>query len=188
MTSSRKPSVQAIWNGTVIAESDDTVRGNIPPELVALFDRVKSRIKGSDRMSRTEAFLHYAEEHEGEVLQSIEDKTDAMLRELEAQARKARRGIRKAPAPPRPAAYAVEAAPTATDWSREMSRLRESKPRPLHKRYGPHPTDEQNSAHRAEEREWNRLYRKASKEQKRTLADENQEYRKRAAGGGAVPF
>ena len=25
MTSSRKPSVQAIWNGTVIAESDDTV-------------------------------------------------------------------------------------------------------------------------------------------------------------------
>jgi hypothetical protein len=99
-------------------ESDDTVRGNIPPELVALFDRVKSRIKGSDRMSRTEAFLHYAEEHEGEVLQSIEDKTDAMLRELEAQARKARRGIRKAPAP----------------------------------------------------------------------ADENQEYRKRAAAGGAVPF
>ncbi len=39
------------------AESDDEVRSNIPPELVALFERVKRGIKASPRMSRTEAFL-----------------------------------------------------------------------------------------------------------------------------------
>ena len=39
------------------AESDDEVRSNIPPELVALFERVKRGIKASPRMSRTESFL-----------------------------------------------------------------------------------------------------------------------------------
>jgi hypothetical protein len=72
-------------------ESDDEVRGNIPPELVALFDRVGRKIKGSDRMTRTEAFLHYAEEHPREVLLSIEDKTEETIRELERQAAKAER-------------------------------------------------------------------------------------------------
>ena len=73
------------------SESDDTVRGNIPPELVPLFESVRTQIKAGDRMTRTEAFLHYAEEHPDEVLRSIEDKSDAMLRELEAQERAARR-------------------------------------------------------------------------------------------------
>ena len=59
-------------------ESDETVRGNIPPEMVPLFDKVKKSIRGSDRMSRTEAFLHYAEEHPGEVLAGIEDQTDTL--------------------------------------------------------------------------------------------------------------
>ena len=76
-------------------ESDDTVRGNIPPELVALFERVKGKIKGSDRMSRTEAFLHYAEEHDREVLETIEDRTDAMLRELEAKERAAHKALKR---------------------------------------------------------------------------------------------
>jgi len=38
-------------------ESDDEVRANVPPDLVALFERVKRSIKASPRMSRTEAFL-----------------------------------------------------------------------------------------------------------------------------------
>jgi len=66
-------------------ESDDEVRGNIPPELVYLFERVKRSIKGSDRMSRTEAFLKYAEEHPDEELAALEDRTDAMIREHEAR-------------------------------------------------------------------------------------------------------
>jgi hypothetical protein len=79
------------------AESDDEVRGNIPVELVPLFERVKRGIKASPRMSRTEAFLHYAEEHPGEVLVSIDDKTDALIRELEEQERQARRELRRGP-------------------------------------------------------------------------------------------
>lgn len=65
------------------AESDDEVRANIPPELVLLFERVKRSIKASDRMSRTDAFLHYAYEHPDEELAATEDKTDDVIRELE---------------------------------------------------------------------------------------------------------
>lgn len=72
-----------------VGESDDEVRANIPPELVALFERVKRGIKASPRMSRTESFLKYAEEHPGEVLVAIDDKTDALIRELEQQEREA---------------------------------------------------------------------------------------------------
>jgi chromosome segregation ATPase len=76
------------------SESDDEVRGNIPPELVALvavFNRVRRSIKASERMSRTEAFLHYAEKHPDEVLLVIGDRTDALIRELEEKQKRARR-------------------------------------------------------------------------------------------------
>jgi hypothetical protein len=76
-------------------ESDDEVIGNIPPELVALWQRVKGRIRGSDRQSRTEAFLHYAEEHPGEVLESYEDKTEEVIRQLERDERSARKALRR---------------------------------------------------------------------------------------------
>lgn len=64
-------------------ESDGEVRANIPPELAALFDRVKRQIKGSSRESRTEAFLRYAEEHPDEQWGALEDRTDEVIRELE---------------------------------------------------------------------------------------------------------
>jgi hypothetical protein len=76
-------------------ESDDEVRGNIPPELVALFERVKRGIKASPRMSRTEAFLHYAEFNPDEVLAAISDKTDELVRQLEEQHREAQRVARR---------------------------------------------------------------------------------------------
>jgi uncharacterized FlaG/YvyC family protein len=72
-------------------ESDDEVRQNIPEDLAPMFERVKRSIKGSARISRTEAFLQYAEEHPSEVLDAIDDKTDALIRELEAQQRRGRR-------------------------------------------------------------------------------------------------
>lgn len=68
-------------------ESDDEVRGNIPPELVHLFERVKRQIKGSERMTRTEAFLHYAAEHPDEEIAALEDRTDEIIRQLEARER-----------------------------------------------------------------------------------------------------
>lgn len=70
-------------------ESDDEVRHNIPPELVFLWERVKRQIKGSDRRTRTEAFLDYAHEHPDEELAALEDRTDAMIREHEARERRA---------------------------------------------------------------------------------------------------
>jgi hypothetical protein len=87
-------------------ESDDEVRQNISPELVPLFERVKRSIKGSARMSRTEAFLKYAEENPHEVFEIVEEKTERMIRELEkkheeaarahARAGRAGRGVRAA--------------------------------------------------------------------------------------------
>lgn len=68
-------------------ESDDEVRQNIPSDLIPLFERVKRGIKGSARISRTEAFLQYAEENPSEMLDVLEDKTDALIRELEARER-----------------------------------------------------------------------------------------------------
>jgi septation ring formation regulator EzrA len=53
-------------------ESDDEVRQGIPPELVPIFDTVRRSIKGTPRLSRTEAFLHWADEHENEVIEMMD--------------------------------------------------------------------------------------------------------------------
>jgi|SRR5581483_9338338 len=77
-------------------ESDDEVRANIPPEYVELWERVKRGIRGSERQTRTEAFLQYAEEHPEELLAGLEERTEALIRDYEAQQRAARRGPRRA--------------------------------------------------------------------------------------------
>ena len=77
-------------------ESDDEVRGNIAPELVALFERIKSRIKAGPHQSRTEAILHYAEEHPDEILASYDDVGEARIRELERQHAEASHAVRRA--------------------------------------------------------------------------------------------
>lgn len=64
------------------AESDDAVRANLPPELVPVFDRVRRRIRATPRMSRTEVFLHWAEENPGEVLAAQGDAADRAVAEL----------------------------------------------------------------------------------------------------------
>jgi len=83
------------------AESDDEVLANISQGLVPLFHRVKRGITSSPRMSRTEAFLKYAEEHPDEVLVAIDDTTDARVRKLEEQERQAHRDLRRGPPRPR---------------------------------------------------------------------------------------
>jgi hypothetical protein len=88
------------------SENDDEVRSNLPADLVALFERVKRGIKASPRMSRTEVFLQYAEEHPGEVLAAIDDKTDAVIRELEQRERETSRAMRRGP--PRPSRYSPQ--------------------------------------------------------------------------------
>jgi hypothetical protein len=76
------------------SESDDVVISNIPPELVGLFRRVRRSIKAGPRETRTEAFMRYAEEHPREYLDSMEDQTEALIRDLERQEEEALRARR----------------------------------------------------------------------------------------------
>lgn len=92
-------------------ESDDEVRANLPPEYLALFERVKARVRASDRMTRTEAFLHYAEENPGELLEGIEERTDAMIRDYEQQERAARRSLARGPRVPKLRAFVADDVP-----------------------------------------------------------------------------
>jgi hypothetical protein len=78
-------------------ESDQEVEVNIPPEFVSLWQRVKGRLRGSDRMTRTEAFMEYAHDHPAEVLTALEDRTEEVIRELEARERHARRELKRKP-------------------------------------------------------------------------------------------
>jgi hypothetical protein len=82
------------------SESDDEVRSNLPPNFVPLFERVKRGIKATPRMSRTEAFLHYAEENPDEVFDVLEEGAAAMIRELEKKEREAARALRRGPRRP----------------------------------------------------------------------------------------
>jgi hypothetical protein len=68
-------------------ESDDEVLANVPSELAPLFDRVKRSIKATPRMSRTEAFLKYAETHPGEVLLTTRDPSHLAVSGLEREHR-----------------------------------------------------------------------------------------------------
>ncbi len=72
---------------TCRAETDEEVLANLPSELAPLFDRVKKTIKASPRMSRSEAFLKYAETHPEEVLAESQHMDDTRVRELERQER-----------------------------------------------------------------------------------------------------
>ena len=65
-----------------LVESDDQVKHNIPAELAPLWEKVKGRMRGSARKSRTEAFLEYAESHADEILAAGEHEADARLAEL----------------------------------------------------------------------------------------------------------
>ena len=80
------------------AESDDYVRGNLPPELVGVFNAVRGQIKGGPRTTRTEAFLQWAEENPGDVLHHQAHDTDrevaALVAEHEGVSARMRKGKR----------------------------------------------------------------------------------------------
>lgn len=67
------------------SESDDYVRGNLPPELQPVWDRVKRTIKDGPRTTRTEAFLEWAAENPGDVLEHQEHVTDREVARLVAE-------------------------------------------------------------------------------------------------------
>jgi hypothetical protein len=76
------------------SESDDEVKGNIPPDYQALWERVRRSIKGSSRESRTEAFLRYIEQNPRELASALDDDSERIVRQLEEQRAKAERALR----------------------------------------------------------------------------------------------
>lgn len=77
------------------AESDDEVRQNLDVDLVPVFDVVKARVRARPGMSRTEAFLHWAEESPEQLWQVREDLAEAKLRALLREEQRAARELAK---------------------------------------------------------------------------------------------
>jgi hypothetical protein len=78
------------------SENDDSVRRDIPQDLVPVFEKVKHRIKGSERRSRAEAFLEWAHENPEEVVSVQQADADHYLKELIAKEKEQGRIMRKA--------------------------------------------------------------------------------------------
>ena len=58
------------------------MRRDIPPELVGVFNKVRRNIKGTDRKSRSEAFLEWAEENPGEIYAMQEQEAAREIKRL----------------------------------------------------------------------------------------------------------
>lgn len=76
-------------------ESDDEVRSNIDAEYVPIFNVVRAKIRARPGMSRTEAFLHWLEEHPAESWQIREELSEKKLRALLKEEHEAARALRK---------------------------------------------------------------------------------------------
>lgn len=92
---SQRKRLDAAARRTYRLESDDEVRQNLPPELVPVFDRHKGRFRDSPKMSRTEAFLHWVEEHPDEVLFEQAQAAEAAAAREIAEMQKAERAMAK---------------------------------------------------------------------------------------------
>lgn len=76
-------------------ESDDEVRANLPEELVPVFDATRKTISGSDRRSRTEAFLEWAEAHPEDVYVLQQESADLYLTKLLEEQEEHKKAVRK---------------------------------------------------------------------------------------------
>jgi hypothetical protein len=99
MQKHEKPSRLRATAGERRAESDDEVRSNLHATMVPVFDHVRRHIKASPRMSRTEAFLHWAEENPDEVIELMQHDADRYLNQLLAEQARVERQSRGAAVP-----------------------------------------------------------------------------------------
>jgi len=77
--------------GDSLQESDSEVVHNIPHDLLPVWKAVRGRIKSTPRRSRTETFLEWIEEHQGEVQRILDKQIERDVSELvqqEAELRK----------------------------------------------------------------------------------------------------
>lgn len=107
-------------------ESDDAVRANLPADLVPVFDRVRGRIKGSARRTRTEAFLEWVEAHPDEVAADRAAAADEDVARMIAEHEAELAGQRYANPAPEPASRidAAKRAYKAFHWNRSASQVR----------------------------------------------------------------
>lgn len=77
------------------SESDDEVRSNIGPELEPVWEKVKRSIRGSDCISRTEAFIQWLEENPGDAIAIQQDAADVELKRLLKEQKAAEREVKK---------------------------------------------------------------------------------------------
>jgi len=76
------------------AESDDEVRNNIDPELMPVWEKVKNKIKATERMTRTEAFAHWAHDNTAEVRHIIDAAAEASIADLLREEKRIARELR----------------------------------------------------------------------------------------------
>jgi hypothetical protein len=88
-----------------LRESDDEVRRNLGDELAIVWDRVKNRIKGTPRTSRTDVFLDWVHDHSGDAARIVNEHAEQRWRdepeETEEQYKARQRAERRASAPRR---------------------------------------------------------------------------------------
>ena len=79
------------------AESDDEVKGNIPRELHAVYDRVKRGLPRKERASRTEVFLEWVAEHADEVAEIQADEDYRAIATMQREERRLAKLLRQKP-------------------------------------------------------------------------------------------
>jgi hypothetical protein len=77
------------------AESNDEVERNLPPELVEVFRAVHATIRAKPRATRTEVFLHWAEENPDAVHAILYDAAERDVARLVAEHERVGKRLRK---------------------------------------------------------------------------------------------
>lgn len=79
-------------------EDDDAVRSNleaIDPAYVTVFNSIKKHIKGGPRTTRTEAFLEWAQENPGDLVDLLQHDADRYLAALLAEEARTRKELQR---------------------------------------------------------------------------------------------
>ncbi len=69
-------------------ESDDAVRSDLDESMIPLFEKVKQKIKGNDRMSRTDVFLQMVHDSPELLIEAMEELSERELKRLIAEERR----------------------------------------------------------------------------------------------------
>jgi hypothetical protein len=77
-------------------ESDDSVRSNLPADMIKVFDAVRKHIKGGPRKTRTEAFFEWAHENPEEVWSVLQHQADRDLAKLLAEQEQTTKAYKRA--------------------------------------------------------------------------------------------